>query len=113
MVYWITGRSGAGKTSLAKEIALRENAVILDGDEIRKLFGPGGFTPRDRFEHLIRMSKFAILLERQGFTVVIACISPDRAERKFFQSGFRACKEVYIPGGTMWPGTKYEEPLDE
>ena len=44
MVIWITGLSGAGKTTLAKEIVnqlrkTKKNIIFLDGDELREIFG--------------------------------------------------------------------------
>jgi len=111
VVIWITGRSGAGKTTLAKRIQKQTGGVLLDGDELRNLFCQKLFSEKAIKEHLLRMTQIGRLLESQGFTVIIACISPFRVYREMLQSMFIECLEIYLPGGTMWEGTTYEEPL--
>jgi len=109
MVYWITGRSGAGKTTLANRIAKQTNGIVLDGDKIREHF-PSDFTDEGRENNIMLIAKFAALLEEQGFTVVVACISPKREWRKKAQSLFNECIEICLPFGELWEGTDYEEP---
>ena len=82
MIYWITGRSNSGKTALANKIAedLKylgggTHTLILDGDEVRKSF-PTGFSDEERYNHILRIAKFASIAEKQGITVIIALISP-------------------------------------
>jgi len=110
VVYWITGRAGSGKTTLAKRIAKQTNGIVLDGDEIRKVY-PTGFTKDERFNHQKRLTELAKIHERQGHTVIIACVSPSRIYRDFFQSQFKQCVEIALPFGSLWEGTEYEEPL--
>ena len=66
-VAWITGLSGAGKSTLAAEVVLRLRAgggvaVLVDGDVMRGIFGPGlGHTPPERrlnADRLARMARF-------------------------------------------------------
>ena len=109
MVYWITGRSGAGKTTLAKRIAKQTNGIILDGDKIREYF-PSDFTDEGREKNIMLIAKFAALLEEQGFIVIVACISPKREWRKKAQSLLNEYIEICLPFGKLWEGTDYEEP---
>lgn len=108
MVYWITGRKNSGKTTLAYKIAKQTNGVVLDGDEFRQHFKTG-FSDSERLEHIKRISKIAMILEKQDVTVIIACVSPNKTVRKEIQSWFDSCIEIQLPYGELWAGTVYEE----
>ena len=77
-VIWITGLSGAGKTTLAR--ALLEHlpgAILLDGDELREALGAAGsgFDAASRKKLALTYARLARLLVRQGLTVLVATIS--------------------------------------
>lgn len=112
MVYWITGRSGAGKTSLAYRIAAQVNGIVIDGDAVRGLF-PASFTAAGRRAHIMRSAKIARLIEAQGVTAIVACVSPLRKWRAEAQALFDECVEIYLPSGSLWKNTVYEEPLKD
>ena len=75
-VYWLTGLSGAGKTTIGRlwHEELRRSgvpAVFLDGDELRQVFGDDlGFTEADRRKSAMRNARLCALLARQGLTAV-------------------------------------------
>ena len=72
MVYWITGLSGAGKTTIGTLFSkyLREkqkNVLFLDGDTLREVFGNDlGYSREDRFRCSMRYSRLCRLLSEQG-----------------------------------------------
>ena len=86
-VVWLTGLSGAGKSTIAA--GLRERlaatgtvAVILDGDEIRTGLSQGlGFSAPERRENIRRLAHVARLLSGQGIVAIVAVISPLREQR--------------------------------
>ncbi|KAG8149763.1 adenylyl-sulfate kinase [Burkholderia catarinensis] len=86
-VLWLTGLSGAGKTTLADALAarLRErrvHAMVLDGDRLRAgLNRDLGFTVRDRFENVRRIAEVAALASGSGAVAIVAVISPLQAMR--------------------------------
>jgi adenylyl-sulfate kinase len=88
LVVWLTGLSGAGKTTLARalESALHERGrlcAVLDGDEVRKGLNAGlGFSEEDRTENLRRIAEVARVLLDTGVIVIVAVISPGRAMRE-------------------------------
>ena len=87
LTYWLTGLSGAGKTTLAQALALHlrtlgQTVCVLDGDELRDgLCRDLGFSVADRAENMRRTAALAQLLNRQGINVIAALISPTSAGR--------------------------------
>ena len=84
---WLTGLSGAGKTTLATRLAteLRARGVrieILDGDEVRTNLSKGlGFSKEDRDTNIRRIGYVCRLLSRNGVGTISAAISPYSAIR--------------------------------
>jgi adenylyl-sulfate kinase len=82
VVLWLTGVSGAGKTTLAGLLAARYesqgNVVdVLDGDAVRQHLSKGlGFSPEDRDTNVQRIAWVASRIARTGAVVVVAAISP-------------------------------------
>src|SRR6267143_3858051 len=86
-VLWLTGLSGAGKTTLAASLAreLIQRGVkleILDGDEVRTNLSKGlSFSKEDRDTNIRRIGFVARLLSRNGVVAIAAAISPYRETR--------------------------------
>jgi adenylyl-sulfate kinase len=84
---WLTGLSGAGKTTLAEKLApeLRERGIgveVLDGDEVRTNLSKGlGFSKEDRDTNIRRIGYVCRLLSRNGLAAISAAISPYSAVR--------------------------------
>lgn len=100
-VFWITGLSGAGKTTLAHALvqALRQRQLPvehLDGDELRKLFPQTGFSQTERDAHILRVGYMASRLESHNIYVVASLISPYRKSRTIVRSYCRDFIEVYL-----------------
>ena len=86
-VIWLTGLSGAGKSTIADAFERRlfdQGALsfILDGDNMRMgLNRDLGFTDADRVENIRRTAEVAKLMADAGLVVIVALISPFRSER--------------------------------
>ena len=87
-VYWFTGLSGSGKSTIANafEAALNDRGVrtyLLDGDNIRHgLNRDLGFSDADRVENIRRVAEVARLMADAGLVVLTAFISPFRQDRQ-------------------------------
>jgi bifunctional enzyme CysN/CysC len=87
MVVWLTGLPGAGKSTIADALERRLHAMgrhtyVLDGDNVRSGLNKDlGFTPEDRAENVRRVAETARLLLDAGLIVIVALVSPFRADR--------------------------------
>jgi bifunctional enzyme CysN/CysC len=91
-VLWLTGLSGAGKSTIANlvetELYRRGHLTyVLDGDNVRHgLNADLGFTAADRVENIRRVGEVAALMVDAGLIVIVSFISPFRAERSMARS---------------------------
>ncbi|GAC1577469.1 MAG: hypothetical protein NVS3B24_08590 [Candidatus Dormibacteria bacterium] len=99
---WLTGLSGAGKTTislpLAAELSRRGKRVeILDGDAIRENLSRGlTFSKEDRDTNIRRIGYVAELLTRNGVAVITAAISPYAAVRDEVRERIGDFVEVHV-----------------
>jgi bifunctional enzyme CysN/CysC len=88
VVLWLTGISGAGKSTIAnlveRQLArMNRHTFLLDGDNVRHGLNKDlGFTDADRVENIRRIGEVAKLMTDAGLVVITAFISPFRAERE-------------------------------
>lgn len=101
-VYWITGLSGAGKTTIGKIFyeKLHEkyaNTVFLDGDMLREVFGNDlGYSDADRRKCAMRYSNLCNLLQKQGINVICCTISMFNSVREWNRKYIRNYHEIYV-----------------
>ncbi|MHB1284236.1 MAG: adenylyl-sulfate kinase, partial [Metallibacterium scheffleri] len=99
---WFTGLSGSGKSTLANAVekrlfALGHRTYLLDGDNVRHgLNRDLGFTAEDRVENIRRVAEVARLMVDAGLIVLVAFISPFRAERRMARERFGADEFVEV-----------------
>lgn len=88
MVIWLTGISGAGKSTIANNLEIMlwnegKQTVILDGDMMRHgLTGDLGFSPEDRKENIRRAAQAAKVFLDNGAIVICAFVSPYNEDRE-------------------------------
>ncbi|MEV0229682.1 adenylyl-sulfate kinase [Nonomuraea sp. NPDC050786] len=95
MVLWLTGLPGAGKSTIANAVERRLHGMglhtyVLDGDNVRSGLNKDlGFTPEDRSENVRRVAELARILLDAGLIVIVALVSPYRADRATARSLFQ------------------------
>jgi bifunctional enzyme CysN/CysC len=103
-VLWLTGLSGAGKSTIANRIeklltAQGRHTYLLDGDNVRHGLNKDlGFTAQDRVENIRRVAEVSKLMVDAGLIVLVSFISPFRSERRMARELFAGGEflEVFI-----------------
>lgn len=87
-IIWLTGLSGAGKSTVANELEcallrMGHHSYLLDGDNVRHGLNKDlGFSPKDRVENIRRIGEVAKLFVDSGMIAITAFISPYQADRQ-------------------------------
>lgn len=109
-IFWLTGQSGAGKTTIAKRLKKDYDCIVLDGDEMRDSVSLGaGFSREARTEHNYRVARLAKILSKQK-TVIVTVIAPMDEVRKEIEN---ICDPIWVYIKKTMPereGHFYEEP---
>lgn len=99
---WITGLSGAGKTTIGTEVYnifknKYLNTVFIDGDVIREILGNDlGHTIEDRKKNAIRISKMCEFLTNQNINVVCATMSLFKEIHDLNRKNIKYYYEIFI-----------------
>ncbi|WP_222851812.1 adenylyl-sulfate kinase [Phytoactinopolyspora mesophila] len=111
LTVWLTGLSGAGKSTVAAElqrmfVAAGRPAYLLDGDNLRKgLNADLGFGPGDRAENVRRVAEVARLFADAGLVAVVSLMSPSRTARN-------AARETHEDAGLPFVEVFVDTPLE-
>ena len=108
-VKWITGNSGAGKTTLARKMlaATTKPTVMLDGDTMRWVWPGLGLDEASRRTQNLRIARLVTVLRAQGLDVIVATICPYRDLRAEVKK-LTECEFIYLPDGHVGPDYPYE-----
>jgi adenylylsulfate kinase len=110
-VVWLTGLSGAGKSTIAQALeaelfARGMHTYVLDGDNIRHGLNSNlGFSPQDRVENIRRVGEVAKLMADAGAVAITAFISPYRVDR-------RRAREIALEANVDFVEVFVDAPLD-
>ena len=101
IVFWITGLSGSGKTTIAEKI--RSNisnkygpTVIMSGDDLRKIFNLKKFIRKDRLAYALSYSKFCKCITDNKINIILSTVSLFHKVRKWNRTNISNYVEIYI-----------------
>tara|TARA_B100001079_G_scaffold15073_1_gene12161 strand:- start:139 stop:1023 length:885 start_codon:yes stop_codon:yes gene_type:complete len=131
-VIWLTGLSGAGKTTIAMAAAERFGCEVLDGDTIRDFFSNHDFSHEGRKRHLLGIARMAKMISKHTHVVCsfitpyedvreeILGILPDNAIMAHVSTSLELCEERDAKGlyakarsGEISNFTGISDPFDE
>lgn len=102
IVYWLTGLSGAGKSTVGKILyeklkSQKDNVVLLDGDALRKAIASDlGYNQADRHESAKRNTGLCKLLADQGLDVICCTICMFEDIRQWSREHNEKYFEIYL-----------------
>lgn len=102
MVIWLIGISGAGKTTIGRELEthfkdIGKKCYLLDGDEVRDLFDRDlGYSDADREANIKRIILGAYLLDRNDIIGIICNIGPLEHLRQLARKKIAGYNEIYL-----------------
>jgi adenylylsulfate kinase-like enzyme len=105
MVIWIIGLSGAGKTTIGREVyrqwnEFSPNTILLDGDHLRQVFAHDNqqtdYSVEGRRINASRAQALCRLLDEQGFNVVCCLLSAFESHRQENRKQLSQYFEVFI-----------------
>lgn len=103
-VFWLTGLSGSGKSTIAKSLEQQLHeagylVAVLDGDNVRTGINNNlGFSEQDRLENIRRIAEVSKLFIQNGVIVIACFVSPTVEIRTLAKSIISAADfiEVFI-----------------
>lgn len=101
-IYWITGLSGAGKTTVGKILyekikQNKDNVVLLDGDALRNTIALDlGYSLEERHESAKRNTRLCKLLADQDIDVICCTICMFDDVREWNRKNNKNYYEVYL-----------------
>ena len=100
-VFWITGLSGAGKTTIGKALYDQllidnKNLVILDGDVLKHIVNVEGYSFDARLKKATSYSRLTKALADQGVNVIICTISMFDEVRNWNRENIQNYVEVFL-----------------
>jgi len=100
-IVWFTGLPASGKSTLAGRTrsqlsSLGRAAIVLDGDELREVLGRDAYGQADRDAFYGVLADLAVLIARQGATVLVAATAPRRVHRDRARSSSCRFFEVWV-----------------
>ena len=101
ILFWITGLSGSGKSSIAKNIYPKIKkkygpTILLNGDDMRKIFNLNKYDKKSRLDNGLNFSNFSKNITNQGVNVIFANIGMFHRVRKKNRLNIDNYIEIYI-----------------
>ena len=101
ILFWITGLSGSGKTTIAKKIENHISkkygaTIIVSGDNLRKMFNFKKFSRKDRLAYASIYSKFCKCITDNKINIILSTVSLFHKVRKWNRSNINNYIEIYI-----------------
>jgi len=99
MIYWLTGQPGAGKTTLGNWLiaALKGDAVLVDGDDIREIFDNKDYSEAGRRKNIELAQNIAKFIHYKGGVAIVSLVSPYKDQRDSFKEAMGdSIREIYV-----------------
>ena len=101
ILFWVTGLSGSGKTTIAKKIKreitnLYGPTLIISGDDLRKIFKFNKYDLKSRLILSRKFCKFAKFITNQNINLIFAIVGMMNDPRNWNRKNIENYFEIYI-----------------
>ena len=101
ILFWVTGLSGSGKTSIAKKIlkSIQKKfgkTIVVSGDDLRGIFSFKSYTRKERADLGIKYSKFAKFITDQKINLIFAVVGMRHKIRSHNKKTIKNYIEIFI-----------------
>jgi len=101
ILFWVTGLSGSGKTTIAKKIKRNIEkkygpTILISGDDLRNFFLLNGYSKNDRIDIAYKYSKLFNHITNQNINIIFATVGLMNRIRKIFQNSVKIFFVIYI-----------------
>ena len=101
ILFWITGLSGSGKTTIAKKIRKQVSklygpTIIVSGDDLRRIFNLNKYDYLSRLNYSRKFCKFANFITNQKINLIFAIVGMMNEPRKWNRKNIDNYLEIYI-----------------
>ena len=101
ILFWITGLSGSGKTTIAEKIKIQiskkyGSTLTLSGDDLRKIFSFNKFSKKQRLNYALSYSKFCKRIIDENINLIFSTVSLFHKVRKWNRANINNYVEIYI-----------------
>ena len=101
ILFWITGLSGSGKTTIAEKIKIQISkkygpTLTLSGDDLRKIFSFNKFSKKQRLNYALSYSKFCKRIIDENINLIFSTVSLFHKVRKWNRANINNYVEIYI-----------------
>ena len=101
IIFWVTGVSGVGKTTISKNLLEIANkkfgpTILINGDDFRKIFDFKKYDLKSRKKYVFQYAKFCKLISNSGINVIMAVVGLFHEIHKWNRKNFENYYEIYI-----------------
>jgi len=100
-LFWVTGFSGSGKTSIAKKIkrdiiSFYGPTILISGDDVRNIFNLKGYSYKERYKTVMKYCKLAKFLTSQNINVIFAVVGQMDKVRNWNRNNIKNYIEIFL-----------------
>ena len=101
ILFWITGLSGSGKTTIAEKIKKKISdkfgpTLTISGDDLRQLLNFKSFSKKDRLSYALTYGKFCKYITDKNINIIFSTVSLFNKVQKWNKSNINNYIEIYI-----------------
>tara|TARA_Y100000590_G_scaffold111734_1_gene127405 strand:+ start:4573 stop:5100 length:528 start_codon:yes stop_codon:yes gene_type:complete len=101
ILFWITGLSGSGKTTIAEKIKSKicneyGPTITISGDDLRKIFNFNKFSKKERLNYALSYGKFCRAITEKNINIIFSTVSLFHKVQRWNKLNIKNYVEIYI-----------------